>query len=93
MQCRVQVMRRIVDDTWQITYPPYISSTAKDLISKLLERRPARRIGELSVHASWSLTVSQPFARRVVAVLGPRRTSHRLLQSFALFVSYSSILQ
>ena len=57
MQCRVQVMRRIVDDTWQITYPPYVSSTAKDLISKLLERRPARRIGELSVQASWSLTV------------------------------------
>ena len=38
-------MRRIVDDTWQITYPPYLSPPAIDLIGRLLERRPARRIG------------------------------------------------
>lgn len=49
----MQVMRRIVDDTWQITYPPYISSTAKDLISKLLERRPARRIGAISLRLAY----------------------------------------
>jgi hypothetical protein len=45
----MQVMRRIVDDAWQITYPPYISPAGKDLISKLLERRPARRIGVASL--------------------------------------------
>ena len=38
-------MRRIVDDTWNITYPPYLSANAKDMIARLLERRPARRIG------------------------------------------------
>jgi serine/threonine protein kinase len=41
----MQVMRRIVDETWQITYPPYMSAPAKDLVSRLLERKPARRIG------------------------------------------------
>lgn len=46
----VQVMRRIVDDTWQITYPPYLSPAAKDLIARLLERRPARRIGAQAVN-------------------------------------------
>jgi cGMP-dependent protein kinase 2 len=41
----LQVMRRIVDETWQITYPPYLSPAAKELIGRLLERKPARRIG------------------------------------------------
>lgn len=41
----MQVMRRIVDDHWQVTFPPYLSPEAKDLVSRLLERRPARRIG------------------------------------------------
>lgn len=38
-------MRRIVDDHWHVTFPPYLSPEAKDLVSRLLERRPARRIG------------------------------------------------
>lgn len=39
------VMRRIVDDKWDIKYPSYVSPAGKDLVSKLLERKPARRIG------------------------------------------------
>lgn len=46
------VMRRIVDDSWNIQYPPYLSSAAKDLIARLLERRPARRLGMLIGRAS-----------------------------------------
>eukprot|EP00210_Caulerpa_lentillifera_P004593 g4383.t1 len=46
------VMRRIVDDSWNIQYPPYLSSSAKDLIARLLERRPARRLGMLIGRAS-----------------------------------------
>jgi len=46
------VMRRIVDDNWAIKYPPYLSSNAKDLVSKLLERKPAKRLGMLSGKAS-----------------------------------------
>lgn len=44
----MQVMRRIVDENWQIKYPPYLSPAAKDLIAKLLERKPAKRLGMLS---------------------------------------------
>lgn len=40
-------MRRIVDDHWHVTFPPYLSPEATDLVSRLLERRPARRIGVL----------------------------------------------
>lgn len=39
------VMRRIVDESWAVRYPPYVSPLAKDLISKLLQRQPSRRIG------------------------------------------------
>ena len=39
------VMRRIVDESWAVRYPPYVSPLAKDLLSKLLQRQPARRIG------------------------------------------------
>jgi cGMP-dependent protein kinase 2 len=53
---RVQVMRRIVDDTWSITYPPYLSAAAKDLVGRLLERRPARRIGAHPRHAADDLS-------------------------------------
>lgn len=44
-------MRRIVDERWPIKYPPYMSEEAKDLIVRLLERKPARRIGMLQGHA------------------------------------------
>ncbi|CAG9463429.1 unnamed protein product [Pedinophyceae sp. YPF-701] len=46
------VMRRIVDENWQIKYPPYLSPAAKDLISRLLERRPAKRLGMLQGKAN-----------------------------------------
>jgi len=44
----MMVMRRIVDDSWSIKYPPYLSAAAKDLIQRLLERKPARRLGMLN---------------------------------------------
>lgn len=46
------VMRRIVDENWQIKYPPYLSAAAKDLIMKLLERKPTKRLGMLSGKAA-----------------------------------------
>lgn len=44
-------MRRIVDDRWPVKYPPYMSPAAKDLIMRLLERKPAKRIGMLQGRA------------------------------------------
>eukprot|EP00955_Chlamydomonas_euryale_P033178 347290-Chlamydomonas_euryale.AAC.1 len=41
----MEVMRRIVDERWPIRYAPYMSEESKDLVSKLLERRPVKRIG------------------------------------------------
>ncbi|CAL5219420.1 g1249 [Coccomyxa viridis] len=46
------VMRRIVDDNWHVKYPPYLSAPAKDLISRLLERKPTRRLGMLNGRAT-----------------------------------------
>eukprot|EP00208_Stichococcus_sp_RCC1054_P000748 CAMPEP_0206148736 /NCGR_PEP_ID=MMETSP1473-20131121/37408_1 /ASSEMBLY_ACC=CAM_ASM_001109 /TAXON_ID=1461547 /ORGANISM="Stichococcus sp, Strain RCC1054" /LENGTH=739 /DNA_ID=CAMNT_0053546159 /DNA_START=267 /DNA_END=2486 /DNA_ORIENTATION=- len=46
------VMRRIVDENWHIKYPPYLSPAAKDLIGRLLERKPGRRIGMLNGRAN-----------------------------------------
>ncbi len=40
-------MRRIVDDRWPIKYPPYMTDEARDLIARLLERKPVKRIGML----------------------------------------------
>lgn len=48
----LQVMRRIVDDRWPVKYPPYMSPQAKDLIMRLLERKPAKRIGMLQGRAA-----------------------------------------
>ena len=45
------VMRRIVDDEFVVKYPPYITAAAKDLISRLLERKPTRRLGALAGRA------------------------------------------
>jgi len=45
------VMRRIVDEAYIVKFPPFISAPAKDLISRLLERKPARRIGMLNGQA------------------------------------------
>lgn len=48
----MEVMRRIVDERWPIRYAPYMSEEAKDLISKLLERKPVKRIGCFQGRAS-----------------------------------------
>lgn len=45
------IMRRIVDEEFAIKFPPYVSPMAKDLILKLLERKPTRRLGSLAGHA------------------------------------------
>lgn len=45
-------MRRIVDERWPVKYPPYMSAAAKDLIMRLLERKPAKRIGMLQGRAA-----------------------------------------
>ena len=46
------IMRRIVDQNFALQFPPYISSAARDLITRLLERRPTQRIGCLAGGAS-----------------------------------------
>jgi cGMP-dependent protein kinase 2 len=46
------VMKRIVDQKWNVTYPWYMSAEAEDLISHLLERRPAKRLGNLANKAN-----------------------------------------
>lgn len=46
------VMRRIVDENYQIKYPPYLTAPAKDLIARLLERKPAKRLGMLNGRAN-----------------------------------------
>ena len=48
----LQVMRRIVDERWPVKYPPYMTPAAKDLIQRLLERKPAKRIGMLQGRAA-----------------------------------------
>lgn len=47
----MEVMRRIVDDRWIVKYPPYMSANGKDLIMRLLERKPAKRLGMLQGRA------------------------------------------
>lgn len=42
------IMRRIVDDEFVIKFPPYLSAAAKDLVLRLLERKPTRRLGALA---------------------------------------------
>ena len=85
----MQVMRRIVDDHWHIKYPTYISPAAKDLVSKLLERKPAKRIGAVQeshitteMHAKHiiyillTLVVSTTSFMGVTAVRGSAQFSH-----------------
>lgn len=43
------VMRRIVDDSFIIKFPPYVSPAAKDFVLRLLERKPTKRLGMLQV--------------------------------------------
>ena len=46
------VMKRIIDPLWKVSYPFYMTPDATDLVSRLLERRPAKRIGNLLGRAS-----------------------------------------
>lgn len=48
----MEVMRRIVDDRWTVKYPPYMSAAGRDLIQRLLERKPAKRLGMLQGRAA-----------------------------------------
>ena len=48
----MEVMRRIVDERWPIRYAPYMSEESKDLVSRLLERKPVKRIGCFQGRAS-----------------------------------------
>ncbi|GIL88393.1 hypothetical protein Vretimale_15023 [Volvox reticuliferus] len=74
------VMRRIVDENYQIKYPPYLSQAAKDLIARLLERKPAKRLGMLNARAldvknhKWfeSLPWEELEARRMAAPRKPK---------------------
>lgn len=44
----MSLMRRIVDHNWEISFPRYMSEEATDLISRLLQRMPSRRHGNLA---------------------------------------------
>ena len=46
------VMRRIVDDSFIVKFPPYISPAAKDFVLRLLDRKPTRRLGMLQASRS-----------------------------------------
>jgi len=39
-------------NSWCVKYPPYMSPAARDLIARLLERKPAKRLGMLQGRAS-----------------------------------------
>ena len=39
------VMKRIVDRSWSVSFPVYVSESAVDLIRKFLERRSVKRLG------------------------------------------------
>lgn len=76
------VMRRIVDESYQIKYPPYLSPQAKDLIARLLERKPAKRLGMLNGRAldikshKWfeGMAWEELEARRMVPQRKPRES-------------------
>mmetsp|Transcript_9485 Transcript_9485/g.18847 ORF Transcript_9485/g.18847 Transcript_9485/m.18847 type:complete len:775 (-) Transcript_9485:155-2479(-) len=42
---QMEIMRRIVDNSFNISFPPYLSNHAKSLIQGLLERKPSKRLG------------------------------------------------
>jgi len=46
------VMRRIVDDRYAVRHPPYVSPAARDFVSRLLQRKPAKRLGMLQGRAA-----------------------------------------
>ena len=42
---QMEIMKRIVDNAYHISFPPYVSHTAKSFVLGLLERIPSRRLG------------------------------------------------
>lgn len=40
-----------MDERWPVKYPPYMSPAGRDLIVRLLDRKPAKRIGMLQGRA------------------------------------------
>ena len=41
------VMKRIVDRSWNVSFPVYLSEEAVDIMSWFMERRSAKRLGNL----------------------------------------------
>lgn len=41
----MEVMRRICDEKFAVNYPPYLSPAARDFIHRLLQHKPAMRLG------------------------------------------------
>lgn len=41
-----------MDERWPVKYPPYMSPAGRDLIVRLLDRKPAKRIGMLQGRAN-----------------------------------------
>jgi cGMP-dependent protein kinase 2 len=46
------VMKRIVDRSWSVSFPVYVSESAVDLIRKFLERRSVKRLGNTRQRAA-----------------------------------------
>eukprot|EP00899_Mesostigma_viride_P018106 jgi/Mesvir1/26297/Mv12883-RA.1 len=46
------VMNRIVDPTFEVQYPPYLTKEVVNLMQRLMERKPAKRLGNLSGRAN-----------------------------------------
>lgn len=44
---QMEIMKRIVNPAYRISFPPYISREARSLILALLERKPSKRLGSL----------------------------------------------
>ncbi len=38
------ILRRITDSNWKLDYPPYVSETSVDLVSRLMTRDPGVRM-------------------------------------------------
>ncbi len=88
------VMRRIVDENWPVKYPPYLSPEAKDLIGRLLERKPGKRLGMLSGRArdikshKWfaGFDWAALEARKMEAPRKPQNDNSKRLKELAVWV-------
>jgi cGMP-dependent protein kinase 2 len=85
------VMRRIVDASFQVRYPAYVSPAARDLLGRLMERRPSRRLGALADGAAgvkrhaWfaGFDWGALEARRMVPPRAPRDDAARRIRELA----------